>query len=531
MKKKISVKIVTIQPVQIAVNTGSQNHWDTLDYFPGSTLRGVFSNHYMKQYGMQDDAHLDATFYSLFLSRKLRFLNGNISIDNQRLQRLPLNIEAEKTKDEAYRDGFTTDWNEKTPPAKYKSKWAFPGKGAVSVEKSIFFHTVRKEHRLEGKAGKGGVFTYAAIEKNQEFIAEIIAEEEDLKLFKETMTSSFKAWIGRSKTAQYGEVEIKLGDIEDLNETIKEADTLNMVFTSDALFRDENGFPQISIPEVLTIISRQADIKTPSIATQKNMTKQVKMKSRESELYFRHWDMKRPSSSVITASSVIGISLAPEDGKKLMQYALENGLGEQRTEGFGEVSFIQYNESDLSRLKKERIAKEPSRMDHGTKDILNEAMDIAIKKLIKASAQDAILMSESQLPNSLGSRLLSILKVSDSGKKFQESTVSLTVNLDTNNKFKTHKKSGLTLKKIRVDNMSLLDHFNNAVSASLPVFISEKTIVREFIQNTSKLREKIGLSFDNNDFVFKAYKVYLEAVLIRIRKMNRGSNKGEKNDK
>jgi CRISPR-associated protein Csx10 len=529
MKKKMLLIIETVQPVLISVNTGSQNHWETLDYFPGSAIRGTLANLWQRKMKLGKKAHEDADFYDLFLSGKLRFLNGNLFKENQRLHPLPMNIEVEKTSAAIYRDSFETIWDKNTPAAKYKAMWALPGTGAYKVEKSIFFHTTRKDKRMEGKAGDGGVFTYSAIERGQQFASEIIGEENDLILLKQKLGDSFSAWFGRSKTAQYGQVKLSFSEIHDV-EIPKIEEKSNLLFAGAALFNNGDGFPVTDFEAILQSISRETGVSlnmemVGTIARGENQSpvKNMKLRTMVSELYYRHWDMKRPSHSVISPASVIQMKLPADSATKFVQYCLENGLGENCVEGFGEVAFISYSPKNLDKLKQKSALEKPTTMDNSTREILNETMRYNLLKQIAMSTQNTEIRGHNNLPNSLGSRIISQLKAANSYPDFQRRIEEMTQNLE-DGKRKSYKKSGLTLQKIHINKIRLSELLLDYKVTEIAPMLFENEQIKAYLKHTKELREMSGLNSFENDFIWKAFQTYLETLLIQIRKTNRANN-------
>jgi CRISPR-associated protein Csx10 len=85
----------------------------TLDYIPGTHLRGMFANEYINRKGLGVKAHEDSTFYNWFLKGDLKFTNAYIVQKNNNeihgLFPIPLSIQREKGKEEEAYDLLLQD--------------------------------------------------------------------------------------------------------------------------------------------------------------------------------------------------------------------------------------------------------------------------------------------------------------------------------------------------------------------------------------------------------------------------------------
>ncbi|MGC9046490.1 MAG: hypothetical protein ACP5JA_08755, partial [Thermodesulfovibrio sp.] len=59
----IRYSIKSLSPLLFASNTGDPNMVSTLDFIPGTHLRGMFANEYIKKRRLGENAHKDETFY------------------------------------------------------------------------------------------------------------------------------------------------------------------------------------------------------------------------------------------------------------------------------------------------------------------------------------------------------------------------------------------------------------------------------------------------------------------------------------
>jgi CRISPR-associated protein Csx10 len=108
--RAVKFRITSLSPLLFASNTGDPNMVATLDYIPGTHIRGMFANEYIKRKGLGVKAHEDSTFYNWFLKGDLKFTNAYIvqKKDDKTygLFPIPLSIQMRKRRREKKRMTF-----------------------------------------------------------------------------------------------------------------------------------------------------------------------------------------------------------------------------------------------------------------------------------------------------------------------------------------------------------------------------------------------------------------------------------------
>ncbi len=130
-----------------------------------------------------------------------------------------------------------------------------------SPRKKINFHHYRQQ-RLKGHAEEGGIFNYEALAEGQLFSGLILGKAEELERFRDLFGPLLSASIGLSRNAQYGQVEIELGEITELNQSSEDKDfeideELVLTLVSPAILLNQYGYPEVSL-EILTMYLRDA---------------------------------------------------------------------------------------------------------------------------------------------------------------------------------------------------------------------------------------------------------------------------------
>lgn len=244
--KAIKVCLETLSPVIIAQQIGEQNTVDTAKNISGNQLRGILIKNYLKNKEVDNKK-----LFELFLSGKLQFHGLTFESSSP----LPLNIhEFKGFKNKAPIDVFTKV-NAKDNDQELMTR-AIGGYGKIYGKKlhrthprvSFFFHNTRK-HRALGRntqdIDEGGIFYYEALEEDQTFNGLITGDEKLLVEIFRSFPHEFKASLGRSRSAQYGDVLIKL-EAETENQDKKTDNNTKFLITclSPLILLNENGMPE-----------------------------------------------------------------------------------------------------------------------------------------------------------------------------------------------------------------------------------------------------------------------------------------------
>lgn len=92
--------IKTVSPIVLTSISGDANMVSTLDYIPGSVIRGIFAQKYIDKNECNSEAHKDSNFYNIFLSSEVCFTNAYIAKCNEKCTiyyPTPLSIQSAKT--------------------------------------------------------------------------------------------------------------------------------------------------------------------------------------------------------------------------------------------------------------------------------------------------------------------------------------------------------------------------------------------------------------------------------------------------
>lgn len=218
-----------LAPVCLVQNRGVGNTLPTLDYIPGTTVRGLLAPLYLEQPG----GNADARFRDLFINDNVSFPNLHI----EGAQVIPLSALSCK-----YHQGFGTqndnhgavdgvlpwlrsrlqhnDLEDLAKTCRHTSCGApldrltgfYSREGnwekRVGVEKCLLARTAIGESREVVKSGD--LYTLEALQENQEFSGELTAEADQIQKLQDLLTAQPKGWLGTARSRGLGEVALSL---------------------------------------------------------------------------------------------------------------------------------------------------------------------------------------------------------------------------------------------------------------------------------------------------------------------------------
>ena len=348
----------TEAPVILSESGGLSFLAYTKDFIPGTVIRGLFANSYIKLKGLSTtNAHEDQTFYNYFLSNKVSFGNAYIAtLHNQgnsikENYPLPLSLQHEKNDKSKIIDLLLETREERgieqTKPFLGYGNIENNGLSIEQVEKSFFFH-----HQRDKKTGapeENKFFNYEGLAQDQLFKGDIRFEEgnfaEDFwKNFKNDHNGELIYFIGRSKNSQYGRVSLKLSPPQDFKEDITfNGSSFVLTFISDAILVNKRGYPCTDKASIQEFLKEFLQIDSLKIEIEKAF-----LRIKTIENYVSVWKLRRPTDLAIRAGSCL---LIRTNGDLLNNPSFKKayflGLGERTAEGFGRFK-INWQKANIS---------------------------------------------------------------------------------------------------------------------------------------------------------------------------------------
>lgn len=406
--KRLNFKCTLLTDVVISAHTATEGEHQSLNFIPGSNFLGILASEIYKSN--------PGDCYSLFHSGKVRFGDAHIVYNDKRSFQVPFSWYYPKggslTENKNYMLNFMSNKNFKDLISKgIQLKQARDG---YFTEEGIYLSTAKLYSQKSAhdsdkrRSAEGEMFGYEALQKGSiwQFCVDVDDDliTENKNILKELKALVGKKRLGRSKTAEFGTVEIVL--IPDNNEGIQikkikpkqvqlekkivqnEEVTymktpFNLVFLyaeSRLAFRDEEtGHPtftptpeQLELPKEANILWDRSQIRTGVYAP---------------------WNWKRDCRDEDRVYIEKGSVIVVDFGKMELftDEIIIKGVGLYKTEGFGKLrinpGFLDfYSETGKSTLQLEK--KDP-----------DELLDYIC--VIKEIPQDALLLKWFEQPNDL----------------------------------------------------------------------------------------------------------------------------------
>jgi CRISPR-associated protein Csx10 len=403
----IRYRITSLSPLLFSSNTGDPNMVATLDYIPGTHLRGMIANEFIKRKGLGEKAHEDEKFYRWFLKGDIKTTNGYIVQERNgefyRNLPIPFSIQKEKGKETFYDLLFQNKDFDKQTKAVFGFATIEEGEDEnkliiKGVKKSLNFHHARD--REKGVSKEGQIFNYESINEGQVFEGFIIGKEDDLRELTGIISDGVY-YIGRSRNNQYGKIrfEILSKEPEEFHSEVKieeePKDDIVLTLLSDTIIYNEMGFSTTDLRELEKLLN----------------CKIIKsfIKQSDEEGFISVWKLKTPSEICFKAGSCFLLEGADMEKLKELQ---KTGIGLRTHEGFGRfiIGLQKENDIKLKDENDEEYRKPNSPLSEKTNELIKKVIEEYLKNNAKIEAIKKAGDFEKLPPKSLLSKIkLSIL--------------------------------------------------------------------------------------------------------------------------
>lgn len=427
--KAITFLLKTIQPILATSFQGDPNSDVSYPYIPGSMIRGLLVGRYLKRNNLQNvDIVSDETSRRLFFDGTTCYLNAYPS-SQERQRTFPTLLSWRKEKGAELTDKGDSievydfsinkpDKDEiKSPKVIGETFWVEEG-GYVrlhTVNRRINIHNFRDRRKGRSTQAEGEIFRYDAIDAGQNFQGVILCNESDEQIIQDLLQPT-EAWLGGSRSAGYGHMEITLlnldgswNEVENCPSPEDRANNiLKITLLSDLIIRDEWG-QYIAMPPTLLLSELLGkELAKPKIAY---------MDSVFVGGFNRKWGLPLPQVPAVKAGSVFvyeNVEITPE---QIHQLEAE-GIGERRVEGFGRVA-VNWRLEESQFIAKKPDTKPPSRREKPqlqTQESRNLARQIA-ERILRQKLEQLLLeqiephkLEANQMTNSQLSRLMIVAR-------------------------------------------------------------------------------------------------------------------------
>lgn len=401
----VTYTVELLEPLLATSLDGDPNTKASHEFIPGSMIRGALINLYLQAKrhrplesgGEPQDftlKHNDETEQRLFLSDQTRYLNAypllyppteavTETMEERPYRLLPVPKALQIPKKKRLEPKGTTALM--VTAAQYQREpvqltgagksFCLPTLECLylhSPDRQLAVHTARERKQGRATEADGAVFQYEALSPGQSFGGHILVSTgEDANLLMNLLNQSGELWLGGSRSAGYGHVQVSAyrddqwqNEVAPFPQTLS-ADDLeaqkrrhksgeddeeyeNLVVMplqdlqpgahfaitclSHCLMRDETGQPTMDIRYALAIGLQVPinDLHLDLRHTQRTMTLVGG--------FNRMWGLPLPQLPAVAAGSVFTLTADQAISAKMLQSMEENGIGELRMDGLGRIA-------------------------------------------------------------------------------------------------------------------------------------------------------------------------------------------------
>jgi hypothetical protein len=318
--KTLKFKCKLLSDIILSEHASTEGTQKTLDFIPGNVFLGLVAGKIYKE--------MNAETMLLFHSGKVRFGDAHPLNGNTRAIRVPASWYLNKGKEFGENPVYVHPFKSNTPKTQCRDKFI------VKTDQE-FFNSIKQEKSFAIKSAYDKatrrskdqqMYGYQSLEAGMEFCFQIDLDDLVTADLAENIKESLigKCNIGRSKTAQYGQVEIVEFDFQPSFQENKSVTDFTFLYAeSRLLFLDENGQPVIPMDgKSFEMEGAKVDLERSQIRTFRYAPYNFKRQARDADRYGIE------KGSVICLEGEISTAITEK---------IKKGIGLFLNEGFGKV--------------------------------------------------------------------------------------------------------------------------------------------------------------------------------------------------
>jgi len=268
--KMLKFKCTLLSDVILNQKASTEGPNQTLDFIPGSCFLGIVASEY-------DKFEKEGKAMEIFHSGKVRFGDAHPSKGDVRGLKIPASIFYPKLKKitdgEIYIHHLIPNLEDETLKKKQLKQcrngfYTFAEDKATEVKTEMNFAIKSAYDREKRRSEDNKMYGYESLQKGLELYFEVQVENDDLaKDIKNALVG--KKRVGRSRTAQYGLVEIAETDYSDVKCEKSENNIVTVYADGRLIFLDKYGLPtfrpteeQLGLPKEAKILWEKSQIRT-----------------------------------------------------------------------------------------------------------------------------------------------------------------------------------------------------------------------------------------------------------------------------
>lgn len=361
----LTFRVELIQPLLVGqLENGEENSTKTLTYIPGSVVRGLLIERFLRRNPAVKEPVAHTLCRQLFFTDRVRFLNAYpLHASGTRMLPTPRSWRVAKEDSTTIYDFAVDERVELDGPKPPPGAFCWRGKNTEigDPERTINVHNASDARQLK-RQGSSTVFQYEALASGEHLGAVILADDSSLlEDHIRPLLQPAGAQMGGSRSAGYGRVAI--GDVRLLTDWQEftpddEAEDERIIVTllSDTILRTPDGQPTTDVAAALGWKPKSAFVATGVTGG-----------------FNRKWNLPLVQMPVVRAGSVFVFDANTID-PTLLQQAQQQGVGERRVDGFGRIAVNWQGMTDFpTRLVARRTLPTPGKLTE-TSQKLAQAM-------------------------------------------------------------------------------------------------------------------------------------------------------------
>jgi len=441
--KAIRYRIDLEQPLLATSLLGDPNSSVSFDFIPGSLIRGMCIQHYLRQHKVHNAAH-NPDVQRLFFNGHTRYLHAYpLNTDQHRSLPMPHVLSTPKHGDgttlynESHMEWNDTEWSEVTNNGKTELKPVADPFCTVRNDTILRYRPNRtlqihiQRDRRKGHAlratGRGEIFQYDALAADQSFGGIILCDtDSDADTITTILQSQSVFWLGRSRSAHYGRVRFHVADVDrgtsgrEVHTPLRDLpaeEPCTLSLLSDTFLTDAEGnaLAGVTAETLKVYLNIDADINPTHTFTTINIHGG----------FNRTWQLPIPQLYALAAGSTITFTPRQTVSATMVQQWEEDGIGARRAEGFGRLTVnwlteMHYNSSEgkLHTLAARRVKNDLKPVSQQTaklmaKRLLEKRIDQEIAHFIETQVNNQVSTAtdtDGMPENSQLSRLNNIIR-------------------------------------------------------------------------------------------------------------------------
>ncbi|WP_270164537.1 RAMP superfamily CRISPR-associated protein [Paenibacillus sp. SYP-B4298] len=357
---ELPYRLVLEQPVIVAAEDGLDSGCE--DWIPGRAMLGAFAGLYVRAFKLGERAHEEERFARIFLRGGVQFGYALPLCENRVFAPCPAVWQQVKNEDRMYdvsieRAKEQVILRNLNSMVHLDASSPAPKLWKYEVRKHVRMHHAKASNRAIGRAlgqeytahekvhgvlepnqdARGQLYQYESMVAGQQFYGVLRGRQEDVKLLQELMAhQDNRLRIGRSRTAEYGNVRIHFGQEAARPLLVTGADEQRMgkymiALVTPMLLLDEHGRPAPDPARLMEELQQELKC-TISLHS-------MRLKYTVLSGYNSKWRLPKPQRSALDAGSALIVTTQGEGQIDLG--LLESRLwGSNKGEGCGQIKVI-----------------------------------------------------------------------------------------------------------------------------------------------------------------------------------------------